>query len=261
MKVYINTDMEGVACVVGEPGITLTQSKQYEWARKMLTGEVLAAIEGAKAAGATEIIVADGHGGGLLNMHYEELPPDVRVVVGPGRPRKMVGLDETFDALLLVGFHPMADTERGVLSHTLSSMSIQRMLMHGQPVGEIALTGALAGQLGVPVVFVSSCAAGCAEARRFFGKGVVCVAVKEGVARNAAISLTPRAAREKIRAGAEQAVRRCKEIEPFTFPKPYELTIEYKLEHHAQAMARHPKAELVGPLTVRLRSDDLFEIY
>lgn len=261
MKVYINTDLEGVACVVGEPGITLTQSKQYEWARRILTGEVIAAVEGAKAAGATEILVSDGHGGGLMNMHYEDLPDDVRVIVGTGRPRKEIGLDETFEALLLVGYHPMAGTSCGVLSHTYSSMSIQRMLMHGEPVGEMALSAALAGQLGVPVVFVSSCKAGCEEARRFFGERVVTVAVKEGVSRNAAISLTPQAARARIREGVEEAVRRCREIEPFTFPRPYELTIEYKLEHHAQARAQHPRAELVDPLTVVLRGDDLFELY
>ena len=257
MKVYISVDFEGGAAIVGERGQTLTASKQYELARRVLTGETNAAIDGALATGATDIIVNDCHGGGL-NLLYEDLRPEARVLLGVPRPRRFWAL-ESSDAMFLVGYHPMAGTARGVLAHSYSSVSIQNMWLNGRRIGEIGLDAALAGQLGVPVVLVTSCTAGCAEAADFI-PGVETVATKEGLGRNCALSHHPQRARELIQQGAERALRRRAEIEPFVAGPPYLLRREFKLASSADGADKDPAITRIDARTLERAGDDLFQM-
>lgn len=258
MKVYIAADFEGGACIVGRPGMTLTESDQYEFGKRIITGEINAAVEAAFASGAKEIIVEDAHSSGL-NLPYEELHPGVKIVLGNPRPRRFPGLDESFSAVLLIAYHPMAGVERGVLSHSYSSVSIQRMWLNGEEIGEIGFDAAVAGALDVPVVLVSSCKAGCEEARRTLGD-VEVAAVKEGLSRNAAISLHPEKARELIASKVKAALERLGDFKPYIVRPPYELKREYKLESTADSAARDSRVERVGPRTIIRRADNLFDL-
>jgi D-amino peptidase len=258
MKIYIAADFEGGSCIVGQVGMTLTESKQYEFARRIITGEINAAAEAAFAAGAKEIVAEDAHSSGL-NLPYEDLHPEVRIILGgPKRPR-FPGLDESFDAVFLIAYHPMAGTERGVLSHSYSSRSIQRMWLNGQEIGEIGFDAACAGVRGVPVVLVSSCKAGCEEAQRTLGD-VEVAAVKEGLSRNAAISLHPQKARELIASKARAALGRLGDFKPYIVKPPYEVKREYKLESAAYSAAKAKDAERAGPRTIIRRADSLFDL-
>ena len=260
MKIYIATDLEGVCCVVGEPQKTLTESKQYEFAREQLTKEVNAATEGALAGGAAEVLVTDGHGGGI-NLVYDKLHPEVRVLLGTPRTRRFLGLDDSFTGVFLVGYHPMSGTEAGILAHSYSSVSVQNMWLNGEPVGEIGFDSAVAGVLGVPVVFVSSCRKGVEEARAILGD-VETVAVKDGLGRNAAVSLSPQKALTLIREKAERAVRRIGDFKPLDrFKPPFELKTEYKFASIADSAVRaDPSLERVDGRTVVRRSENLFDL-
>lgn len=261
MKFYLSTDMEGVACVTGLAGQPLGNCpKQYEFARKILTAETNAAIDGLKTAGDVEIIVEDGHSDGTSNLLYDELRRGVKILSGVPRPRRLTGLDETFAGVLLIGYHPMAGVEGGVLSHTFSSVAIHNMWLNGRLIGEIGLTAVQAGSLGVPVIFVSSCKEGVREAKEWI-PGVKTVAVKEGFGRNCALSLHPLDAQERIREAVKRAVANLANFKPVRLAPPYELKIEYKLESTAETVCKAESCTRVDARTILKRSSDLFALY
>jgi D-amino peptidase len=261
VRIYILTDFEGACAVVGQAGMTLTASKQYEFARRMVTAEINAAVEGALDAGADDIIVNDCHGGGL-NLVYDELHTEVRILLGGTRPRRMLGLDESSTGVFMIAYHSMAGTDGGVLSHSYSSVGIQNMWLNDVPVGEIGLDAALAGTLGVPVLLVTSDHAGIEEARAILGDTVRTVAVKEGIGRNAAISLHPAKAQALIREAAEDALRHAEQMVPLVFDPPYRVRREYKLESYVDQIVRRraPNVTRIDNRTVESISDDLFAL-
>jgi D-amino peptidase len=260
MKIYISSDFEGATAVVGTAGKTLTESPQLDFARRIVTAENNPAVEGALAGGATEVIVNDCHGGGL-NLIYDELHPEARIILGSPRPRRFLGLEGSA-ALFLIAYHSMAGTQNGILSHSYSSVGIQNMWLNDHPIGEIGLDGALAGQLGIPVALVTSDKAGVEEALAIAGPKTRTVIVKEGISRNAAISLHPAKAQALIRAAAEDAVRNIGEMSPIRFEPPFRLRREYKFESYAdQAMrAAIPGQTRIDSRTVERVSDNLFDL-
>lgn len=260
MKIYISADLEGTCCVVGEAGKSLMPgSKQYGFAREELTEEVNSAIEGLRECGVEDIIVDDEHDGGTEILIYEKLLPGVKIFLGNPRPRRFPPLDSTFDGMILIGYHPMAGTECGILSHSYSSVGIQRMWLNGIEIGEIGLDSALAGAFNVPVIFVSSCAKGIEEAKRILGD-VETVAVKEGYGRNCALSLHPKDAQALIKEGVKRAIRRINDFKPLKFSPPFELKVEYKLESLAETESRRPDTVRLDSRTILRRSDNIFEI-
>jgi len=262
VRIYIMADFEGACAVVGTAGEPLgASSHQYEFARRMVTAEINAAIEGALAGGATDIIVNDSHGGGL-NLIYDELHPEARLVIGSPAPRRMLGLERGFAGLFLIAYHAMAGTENGVLAHSFSSTGIQNMWLNGLRVGEIGVDAAMAGSLGVPVLLVTSDAAGVAEARAVLGDQVRTVAVKQGLGRNHALSLHPLKAQALIREAAEDAVRHATEARPLAVQPPYRLRTEYKLESSVdQVLGRGAlNVSRLDSRTVEVVADDIFQL-
>ena len=221
MKIFILTDIEGVAGVVqwehGGP-----TGRYYERSKRLLTEEVNAAIQGALATGATEILVWDGHGPG--GMDPELLHPEAKLLFGKGSPRTH-GLDESFDALFVVGQHAMNLTPDANLCHSYSSRAIHRMLLNGQEIGELGMRIIQAGRLGVPVALVTGDDKVCAEAVALVGD-VETVAVKVSTSRESAICLHPIKAREAIREGAIRAMRRLPNLKPYLPDGPFELVTE-----------------------------------
>jgi D-amino peptidase len=258
VKVYIVTDLEGVAGVVHssqvQPG-----SPFYEEARRLLTGEVNAAVAGALRGGATEVVVNDGHGGGL-NLVLEELHEEAKVVLGAPRPFSLGGLSGDFGCVFLIGYHSRAGAERGVLSHTMSSESVYRVTLNGVEVGEIGIVAALAGYFGVPVTLVTGDAAAVEEARRLLGD-VKCVVTKWGLGRQFALSLSPKKARRLIERAAEEAVRAAASAKPFKVEPPYELVVEYTRAEYADSKEHLPGVERVGERTVKVRGRDLIQVF
>ena len=120
IKVFISVDMEGIGGVVTSEQLGPT-GFEYTRFREFMTAEALAAIEGAREAGATEFVVADAHGN-MQNLLIERFPANVTIVRGSPRPLMMMqGIDSTFSAAIFIGYHSATTNPRGVRAHTISS--------------------------------------------------------------------------------------------------------------------------------------------
>jgi D-amino peptidase len=238
LKIYMMTDLEGVSGVQAFDDRSDTSPAAFarlqQW-RRLLTAEVNAAIEGAFAAGATEIVVRDGHAGDAID--FEQIDPRVRVVHGQQYPTWCCGLDETCDAMFTIGAHAMAGTRGGVLYHTWSAQ-IREIRLCGKPIGEIGLEAFAAGACGVPLIYVTGDVAACREAEALI-PNITTVAVKEGVSRYAAIAHPPAVARRMIAEGAQRAIANLQRVKPFLPPPPYTWQLdEYPAD--ADCMASNP---------------------
>ncbi len=226
LKVLISVDMEGVAGVVSADQLS-PSSFEYERFRRFMTSEALAAVEGAKQGGATEIVVTDAHGN-EQNLLVEQFPSDVRIVRGSPRHLGMMGgLDASFDAAMFVGYHASTTNTAGVRAHTFSSARFTRVTLNGTPVTEGAWNAAIAGQFNVPVIFASGDNAAIAEIRAAIGD-VEAVETKHTLGFHAAETLTPEAAQKLIRDKAAAAMKRLAERKPYRTTGPIAVTISFK---------------------------------
>jgi len=228
VKIYIHTDIEGVAGVVqwdhahGHGGPADPAGPYYERSKRLLTAEINAAIEAALEEGADEIVVSDDHGPGGIDP--ELLHPKARLLFGKPFPRGR-GFDRSFDAMFFIGQHAMNLTPNANLCHTYSSKGIRRMLLNGQEIGEIGMRAALAGSFGVPVALFTGDDKACAEAKAIL-PAVELVAVKTSLGRTSALCLHPIEARKAIKAGVARALRRLGDYKPYLPPPPYEFIVE-----------------------------------
>lgn len=255
MKVYISVDVEGVAGIVDQaqgsaPGL------DYARGRRLMTREAAAAVRGALAAGATEVWVSDGHGAnGMRNILIEDLPLDCWLISGDGRPMGQVeGLDGSFAALALVGYHTRHGVS-GVLDHTINGRVVYDLTLNGQPVGEAELNAAVAGHLGVPVVFVSGDHALIREVGTSlpWAEGV---AVKEAIGRHASRAMHPERACRAIEDGVARALGRVGQARLFEIGTPVASDVTFKYTTMADSAARLPGAQRVSDLTIRLTAPD-----
>jgi len=258
MKLYIMTDLEGVAGVLNSDDYGSPESRYYEVARSLTTQETNAAVEGALIAGATEVLVVDGHGHGAINPG--ELHPAAELFAG--RPMGYPFLcDATFDAAMVVGQHAKSNTDGGHLSHT-GSFTIEELSINGVSVGELGCNMLFCGYYGVPTVMVSGDIACCEEAQALV-PGIATAAVKRGIKRGpaagltgqqnklyngAAVHLCPARARDLIRAAAEAGLRRLRDIPPFRLDPPFELISVLR------------RTETEPQKTARVTGDDLIEL-
>ena len=261
MKVYVGTDLEGVAGVVTFGVQTSPDGKYYEAAKKLLTAEVNAAIEGMVEMGVDDILIADGHGPGA--MVFEDLHPAAKLMHGrPPAPRPVRDrFIDKYDVCIMIGQHAMAGVATGNMNHTQSSSSIDYYKLNGESIGEIAQFSLCQGALGLPMIFLSGDEAACREAEELI-PGVTTASVKHGLGRNYAISLSAPQAHNRIRAGIKEAIKRHGEtpLAPLTWPGPYVLEKRFFHTDAADAAASTPGAERVDGQTVRFRSDEIQDI-
>jgi D-amino peptidase len=230
MKVFISADMEGIAGVV-DASQTSSANRDYHVGRRLMLAEVNAAVAGAFEAGAAEVHVADAHGS-MTNLEPDQLNRGAVLITGSPRPYGMMqGLDETFTAVVFIGYHAQASTMDGVLDHTYNGQ-LKSVKLNGKEVGEYGLNAALAGHYGVPVAFLSGDRAVCDQARAFI-PAIDTLEVKQGIGPTAARTMHPQEAREKITAGVRAALMRQVARPPVQLTKP--VTIEIELSNSAQA--------------------------
>jgi D-amino peptidase len=258
LKVFISVDMEGITGVVNGDDAS-RDGKDYDYFRQTMTREANAAIEGALAAGATEIIVRDSHGT-ALNLLPEMLNRNSKLLRdwSEGPMYMMEGIDESFDAAIFVGYHARAGTTNGVLDHT-SSGNVTDVSINGISMPETGYNALMAGYHNVPVVFVAGDKAVCDQAEELLGT-VETVAVKEGIGA-AALNLHPEVAREQIRAGVERALRNLDDYEPYKLRPPYTLVLTLKTEQDIyRGAALYPGAQRTGDWELTYVADDVMEI-
>jgi len=223
VRVYIAVDMEGISGVVIREQV-FKGERVYEESRHLLMGDINAAVQGALDGGANDVLVMDAHGDGF-NIIPEDLHEAAQCITGGGHQERFPFLPGS-DALFLVGYHAMAGTENAIRDHTMSSANWQDFFLNGKLIGEISIDAAVAGYFGIPVALVSGDDKACAEAKRFL-PGVETAVVKWGLGRHSGRIIAPKRAREIIRARAEVAVQRAKELQPYLIAPPITVRLRY----------------------------------
>lgn len=255
-KIYISVDMEGIAHVVNAQ--TAAGQFDYERGRRLMTAEVNAAIEGCLAAGAGEIVVSDSHGS-AQNIIPEELNEKAYLIRSFPRPLlQMEGIDGSFDGVIFIGYHPKEGTPEANLSHTIWGTKFAEIRVNGQVVSEALFNAAVAGHFGVPVIMVCGDQHVVKEARENLGP-VETVMTKESLGFLAAKSAHPKVVQAEIRQKAEKAVRRLKEMKPYTVAKPVVLDIAFKNIFDAETTAYLPWVKRTDGKAVRVEFRDMLE--
>ncbi len=257
MRVFISVDMEGI-CGVINWNQTEHGKEDYERFRRLMTQEVNAAVEGAFAAGAKDIVVNDSHGS-MRNIVIEDLNPNIRLITGSSKPMSMMeGLNHEFDAVFLVGYHSQASST-GVLNHTYTGR-VAHYWVNGKVMGETGMNALIAGYHGVPVVLVTGDSVVTKEAQELLGK-VTTVTVKEPRSQFSALCLHPSKARELIKEGAKKALEHFALAEPLVPEKPSTVRLEFHTSGQADGASIMPGAVRIDPVTVEFTGKDYLEAY
>ncbi|MEM2130207.1 MAG: M55 family metallopeptidase [Candidatus Bathyarchaeia archaeon] len=258
MKVFIMTDLEGATGVAGDWSDFNPGGREHDSARRLLTGDVNAAIQGAYDGGASEVVVLDGHGA-AFSILLEAFDSRAQLIRGR-RATELEGLDASFNLMLCVGAHSMAGTPDGLLTHTLSHTEIDNIWLNSKPIGEIGLWAALAGHYNVPIGLATGEASAIREAKALLGN-IETVAVKEATSRFAAKCLHPQVSWSMIRLAAERAVKRGNEFKPLKPDVPMELKVQYHNSDRAESVSKRRGAVRIDGRTVLCRGNSILEIY
>ncbi len=258
MRVLIMSDMEGVSGIVVWEQVN-GGAPMYEEGRRLYTEEINAAVRGARAAGATEIVVVDCHGAGgpwsFNSLVPELLDPGCTWVAHHPWSRYTELLEQGCDACLLVAMHAKAGTPDGVMCHTVSSTSWRELRFNGVSVGEVGINAALCGAYGVPVLLVTGDVATCRESQALLGDGLTTVAVKQGLSRYSARQVPPLRARELIEAGALAALADLKAVKPYVPAGPVTIEFELSTVDHAAKYKGRQGVTITNDLVVTSRAD------
>ena len=248
MKLLLSSDMEGISGIVDWTHVTPGHAEYLTRGRKLMTGDVNAAINGAFEGGADEVIVSDAHWN-ATNILIEELDPRAKLNSGSPSPFSMInGVDDTPppDALMFVGYHAMAGTKKAILDHTWSDSRIRAVYLNDRLVGEIGLNAALAGHFGIPVIAMSGDQHACEEGQTFLGPELEIAVVKNATSHQAATLLPLAEAREKICEAAARAViklREGKAANPFKIDSPVRLAVDFVYTRHCDRAYLIPGTE------------------
>ncbi len=209
MKVLIMSDMEGVSGIVAWSQVN-GGAPMYEEGRRLYTEEINAAVRGARAAGAEEIVVVDCHGAGG-DWSFNSLVPELLDEGCDWVAHHRWGcytelLEQGCDAALMVGMHARANTPDGVMCHTISTTNWRNLWFNDDCVGETGINSALCGFYDCPVALVTGDEAVCRESRDLLGTDITTVAVKRGLSRRSARQIPPTRARRMIEQGAREAL-------------------------------------------------------
>lgn len=261
MRVYISVDMEGIGGI-SHPHPTDPKDVRYPTSVALMIGETNAAIDGALVAGATDILVNDSHWN-MTNLLPEDVHQAARVLQGEKAWSMVAGAQPAadgtpaFDVALFIGYHARAGHGRGTIAHTYSGRPIETRL-GGRPTGEYGLNAMVLGAWGIPVGMVSGDDALADEVADWL-PWAERVVVKEADGTHSAISVHPALARERVRAGAEEAARRAASatsIQVLDVDRPVVIEIDYGRGVVADHAAVVPGATRVGDRTVRFEADD-----
>jgi len=259
LKVYISADMEGITGVASADQLGPT-SFEYGRAREWMTAEVLAAIQGAREAGATEFVVSDSHGNGQ-SLLIDKFPSDVPVHIVRSFPRPlgmMEGIDSSFAAVIFIGYHASTSSTTGVRAHTMSSALLTRIALNGVSMSEAGVNAAIAAQFGVPVVMITGDDAIVDETKQRLG-AIEGVAVKHAIGFHSTSTLTPEVAQAQIRQHAKTAVERRAQMKPYAMTRPVTVEVSFKNYRPVELLGYLPNVQRIDSHTVRFSARDMIE--
>lgn len=227
IKIYVNTDLEGISGVFKFDQTREKDTPLNIQACEYFMGDLAAVVRGLKDGGATEIVVLDGHGSQAVIPHLME--PGAKYITGKPRPGagNLSALDSSFAGMVMIGFHAMMGTPDGVLNHTQSSRTENRYWYNGLESGELAQNALIAGYYGVPVIMVTGDEATTREARKFFGEEIITIPTKKGLSREAAILYPFEETRQALYEGAKKAVSVISKCKPYKIDTPVNVRMQY----------------------------------
>ena len=257
MKVYISVDMEGISGVNSD-NQTSAAGAEYGRARRLMVEDANAAIRGAFDGGATDVLVNDSHGS-QRNLLPEDLDPRARLISHSFKRHGMMeGLDETFDAVIFVGYHAKAGSPRGLFAHTGSGV-LRDLQINGRSVGEGGMNAILAQWYGVPVVLVTGDDVAVEEQRETV-PGVRGVAVKRAI-NSRAVELRPLAdTRREIQLAAKESVAAARKGAPTRLPQ-YTVRMEFRDPTIPEVASAFREVRLVSPYVVEFSRDAMPDAY
>ena len=255
MKLYISCDMEGTAGVCSWEQCDPTNTVEYPIFRRVMSREVRAAIDGARVAGAKDVLINDAHWN-MHNLLFDELPRDVRVLSGYRKPHSMVQHgNEGFDGAFFTGYHGGIGTQNAVLAHTYSPGVIYSVRINGKECNEAVLNAAYLGVYNVPVLLITGDRATCDQTRAAL-PWVHTAVVKESIGYYSANSMTPEAAADLIHNAAREAVARRAECKPFRFDGAIDMEIDAAAVECADYIELIPGFTRTGGRSLRFQSTD-----
>lgn len=256
MRLYISADIEGIAGVVSRDNLSPGRF-EYEAARDWMTQAVVSTCETAFDLGATEIVVSDSHGNGQ-NIRFERMPPYVQLVRSWPRPLAMMqGVEAgSYDGAFLIGYHAGATSLEGTLAHTISGAFFQEVRLNGMIMSEAALSAAIAGHFGVPILLLAGDDVVIRESQALFGDiATACLKISYGWM--SARTLSPARADEVLRESVKSAIARIGRAEPFTIEGPFILEIRLTKRLSAEWLCYVESIERIDAHTIRYRSRDI----
>jgi len=258
MRFFISADIEGVTGI-NTWSETNKSNPDYREFRDQMAREVIAACEGALAAGATEVVVKDAHDSGR-NLSPGELPKGVKLIRNwSGHPYSMVwGIDQGFDAIGFIGYHSPSGSNDNPLAHTMSSNKISEMRLNGELCSEFMLHALVARNHSVVPVFLSGDAGICKRATNFDPQ-IETVATFEGTG-NATLHIHPDEAVELIRAGVTKALKKDKKAFSMSVPDQFTLEINYKKHPDAYRASHYPGAQVVSAHITKYEAQNILDI-
>lgn len=257
LNIYISADMEGTCGITTWEETDKAKTEDYGPFARQMTREVAAACDGAVDGGAAEILVKDAHDS-ARNVDPSQLPACARILRGwTGDPLSMMsGVDGGFDAAFMTGYHAWAACNGNPLSHTMNRGN-EYTTLNGVRMSEFLMNAYTAGYYGVPVAFLSGDRSLCEFARTLIPE-ITTVPVNEGRG-GGVVSIHPATAVERIRAGAEQAVKkaaRCK----VTLPGRFDAVVRFREHPLAYSKSFYPGATLEDGKNVCFSSGDWYEM-
>src|SRR5215469_4771004 len=257
MKIFLSSDMEGTAGVVDWQQC-VGDGPEAAAGRKLLLAEVNAAIEGAVAGGATQIVVNDSHST-MRNLPADQLAGQASYLSGSHKPLYMMqGLDDSFDAVLFISYHGSVGAPAG-LSHTYNPRAVVEARIDGAVTGEAGINALVAAHYGVPVVLITGDRCACEEAAALI-PGIHHAVVKEHVSRLAAHSMHPELACELIREQARAAVAAAAGAAPPPLD-PGVLEVSVRTTDIAEAASWVRGVDQAGPRELRIHGENRLATY
>jgi len=257
VKIFISADIEGTTGIA-HPDETTKSKADYAEFQKQMTAEVAAACEGALDAGATDIMVKDAHDT-ARNISVSELPEEVRIIrEWSDHPYSMLeGLDESFDAVMMTGYHSRAGSGANPLAHTITGR-LAFIKINGTYVSEFLINTYTAALVGVPVVLVTGDKGLCEEVAEL-NPAISTVAVSEGIGAST-VALHPNVAVKRIKEEARNVLNRDYSKCKIDLPSSFELEIGHRDHKQAHKKSFYPGACLLEPRTIGFTTDDYFEV-
>jgi D-amino peptidase len=254
MKFMIRSDIEGVTGVT-----TYEQADDIEFGRRMLMNDLTACIDGILATGDHQIVIYDEHTDGR-NIDIKALPESVSVIMGkPSYRPEWGGIDNSYDAMIMVGFHSRSGVKGSLLPHSYSRKNLE-IRLNGLVVGEIGMEASIAGDFGVPLLLITGDSAGMAEAEELL-PGIITVNVKEAMGEFEAQCYPPKKTSKMIFNSAKLVAQNPPPVKPFIIEGPVKLEIDLKESEYTTKLRNYYPGLFFENNTVLLKGDTVTEIW